>query len=320
MDQAIFPVVHLYYKMDWSYRTDFDRLGAGSFASVFAWHSRGSVVLKQAAQPQHTDLLKEEFAALCSMHEKYDPGSGDDFKLPHPCRYFDTYWDFAKTYKLDRNIERGLSGPSALYTMERMWPVPPALADTIRSSYFPFAGRRSGGGGTTEPDEAPSFIARLYLGKQLRQRPAVTRFFNHNNFQLDAARLRELGLSDKAIAAAMGRALAKLHFACDVDAGDVEFILGGDPHEPYDRTYLAIIDFNQVKPLGVGEQPEGDWIARAVGAVARNDPYIPRPGVGGVGGDELWESFTAAYRSQADQLGFEMHASVFLATLKEKWT
>ena len=91
---------------------------------------------------------------------------------------------------IPRTEDLGLP-PPALYVMQRIWPVPLALALRIQDLFFPEAMRGHAAAAAVRP-----FLARLYLGKAAL-RPH-NRFFSSENFPLDAARIMQLGLPAQA--------------------------------------------------------------------------------------------------------------------------
>ena len=76
--------------------------------------------------------------------------------------------------------------------------------------------------------ENKSCIARLYLGRRKRGNNN-SRFFNSKNFALDLDMAEEWGINVKECASQMAIGLAVCHWRANVDANDVEFVLGGLP-------------------------------------------------------------------------------------------
>jgi hypothetical protein len=297
--------------MDWSLDSGFDRLGAGSFATVFAWRTRPTVALKQVAQNDHESQLRKEYDLLCEIHAASLVGRGADsdmlFEPPRPFNFYTSYWEFARDFRLDRSIQRGLDGTSSLYTMRRLLPIPPALAANIQSSFFPESHR----GG-----DPPAFIARIYLGRKLRQ-DGGGRFHSHANFPLDEARLQQLSCEYSAttLARAMARTLACMHYLAGVDGRDIEFVLGGDTDNPLQKARCLVIDFNQVRRL-----QDEKIVEQIVSAIVDNDPYVPRPNVSSA---EVWDAFCATYVEDARERGSARHGEIAAAVLKqlaEHWT
>ena len=276
---VVYNVAELYWKMEWSLSSNFYKLGSGSFASVFAWESRGCIALKQAAAIESKENIHKEFENLTIIyqHKMHALAHIVEFVFPEPFKWYESFWDFAQEMRIDRSIERGLEGVTALYTMQRLWPIPPALATTIRSLYFP---------AEEQWHDAPAFIARIYLGQKAVERSAPTRFFNYKNFPLSEDKLRALDLDVHSIAAAMGRSLACIHFRAGLDARDVEFVLGGDAVNPYQKHALMCIDFNQVRRHSF-------HCAELTDAILDNDKYFPLPS------SSCWQHFVDGYMAVA---------------------
>ena len=257
--------------------TDFVRLGAGTFATVYVSHFWGATVVKVAHDAGDGDVVRAEHETLSDLRRVCD--GSELFRLPRPLGCYPDFSGFA--------ADMGLGGGSggrlgslpdrAMYAMERVWPVPPALASRILDTFLPEAER---------PD-AHILLARLYLGTA---GPRRMTYFNTENFTLDVDMMERLGLPAADIAKGMGRMLALINFAAGKDGRDIEFVLCGDRRNPMGEAGYACIDFNQVRPH------EGD-AGRILKSILMNDRYYPRPGSG------YWGAFAGEYLAVADSLG-----------------
>ncbi|XP_024519391.1 uncharacterized protein LOC112342192 [Selaginella moellendorffii] len=250
--------------------TEVVRLGAGSFATVYVWQSRNNLAIKCLADVSRIPDLLEEF----ENHRKVSRAcecAGNLFLVPKAMEFFPSLASLGERLRMDSSL---LPNIPAAYTMQRVWPVPPALADSIRAKFFP----------SLHSDYSKPFIARIYLGAKPQR--MVSRFFNANNFPLDANRCKELGLPVESLAQDMGRLLARIHHLAGLDGRDIEFVVGGDELRSFSEPGFSCFDFNQCKP-------HNDNVDALVHSFFDNDPYYPRPGM------EFWDDFKDWYLREA---------------------
>ncbi len=138
--------------------------------------------------------------------------------------------------------------------------------------------------------------------------------------------MQELELDTQHFACLMAETLAILHWQVQIDAADVEFVLGGAPslsHAPlpaYQKlqelgsntstiantvaqgagtTHLWLLDFNQCQPI----TQDAQGVDQAVKRFLDNDPYYPRPSSSaGSVDDQLWQAFKAGYLDFSSQV------------------
>eukprot|EP00898_Chlorokybus_atmophyticus_P002257 jgi/Chlat1/3031/Chrsp206S03285 len=276
----------------------FERLGAGSFATVFCNKDYSAVVVKQVRhQADATKLLQEYkdlelLAAACSKQEHLI------FQVPQPLGYYDTFQDFANALGNPPGMALGLP-PVAMYVMQRMRPVPLEVGNAIMEKYFPEAEKEK---------PMPPFLARLYLGKETSQ--ARSRFFNLENYPLTTDRIEGLGLPASRIAAGMGQLLSFINFEVGWDGRDIEFVLCSDPNNPMSQEpWYGCIDFNQMRA-------HNDDVHVIVQSITINDPYYPRPA------SPYWKAFSGAYLTGALNISPEAGelATSVLQELEKHWS
>jgi Zinc finger protein len=89
----------------------------------------------------------------------------------------------------------------------------------------------------------------------------------------------------------MAQILATMHWEPQIDADDVEFVLGGSGSAPSTQlsdAQMGLLDFDCCQKM----QVDAGGVKLAVAAFFRNDPYYPRF----IPGDEwLWEVFKKEY-------------------------
>lgn len=175
-------------------------------------------------------------------------------------------------------------------------------------------------------DSNADCITRLYLGKRRGGMPS--KFFSLRNFPLLLNHMEQLGLPVFDYARAMAGALACMHWEAEIDANDVEFVLGsrrqldtsplrlppavigclpynfctraGVEAEPVDEIQdSSLVDGNEVWLLdfdccgSITMDYEG--VEKAALAAHRNDPYHPRPCSSESPDFELWKTFRDHY-------------------------
>lgn len=170
-------------------------------------------------------------------------------------------------------------------------------------------------------------IGRIYLGRRRFGRPSI--FFSLNNYVLLVDSMEQLGLPIHEYAESIAEALAVLHWDAEVDANDVEFVLGSRRQLPTKRTnsaplsssYIAKLPYNsdtrsltepepttnlqpQIQDLQVwvldfdccdSISMDIEGVEKAAVSAQRNDPYIPKPCASGTKDYELWKRFRDRY-------------------------
>jgi hypothetical protein len=137
------------------------------------------------------------------------------------------------------------------------------------------------------------YLARIYLGKRRQpreskdDRPAHLKHFSLRNLPLHLDQLLDLRVDAVSLAKTMAQILATMLWESQIDANDVEFVLGGSGSTPSTRLFdaqMCLLDFDYCQKM----QADARGVNQAVAAFFWNDPYYPRP----IPGDEwLWEVF-----------------------------
>ena len=157
-------------------------------------------------------------------------------------------------------------------------------------------------------------LVRPYLGRRrVGQRTSRFRAFTLRNFPLHVDQMEELRMDTFQYAALLADALALMHWIAQVDANDVEFVLGSYPHHngkglsaPFYSDFLGshalwILDFDCCHPISLNNA----GISQAVSAFFRNDPFFPRPNAAAdIRDQQLWTHFRDRFlNTSADLLG-----------------
>lgn len=182
-----------------------------------------------------------------------------------------------------------------------------------------------------DPDN-DSCLIRLYFGRRDPGKRLQEKSFRLRNFPLQIEDIETLGLESLRLVSAMADALAVMHWKANVDANDVEFVLGLSATQPKQRTSqemlslhprspefaagysflkqridLWLLDFNQCTMFDP-EKPVDEWMGLLTGAFWFNDPYYPRPAAKHENDRALWQSFKERYLSSSAVFGSNSHA------------
>ncbi|PIL29526.1 hypothetical protein GSI_08334 [Ganoderma sinense ZZ0214-1] len=288
------------------------RIGSGSFATVFASPGR-SIVVKLAHLADHTSQVEKEFN---SLHSVYTLCNSDSiFAIPRALAFYDPltknilFFPPSPGRGRRRDPRRPFEPdffanlpPRACYVMDRAAPLPPGIAELVRSKFY---SERALASKAVAP-----LMCRLYFGKQLR--PSA--FVNPNNFPIDVTRYDALYmerqntlLPKEEVAAGMGEMLSRIQWIAGYDARDIEFVMAGAPDAAMVRLY--VIDFNQMRSF---DKHHGD-VSQLADAFFSNDPYYPRP----VQNDPIYGVFKDTYMSSCPS-ELRPRATLFLQTIEAR--
>ncbi|KAI1613603.1 zinc finger protein-domain-containing protein [Exophiala viscosa] len=205
----------------------------------------------------------------------------------------------------DMNLARFRTGYTACNVLcsERIPPLPQDVRDRLIDRYCPPASIA-----TIKAEESNrDCLVRPYLGRrkfQIEARTApILHRFSMRNYPLHLNKAEDLQLPILEYAHAMAETLAMMHWVANIDANDIEFVLGAVPtqkeiahnvysHEIFGIHALWVLDFDCCKPLTMDDA----GIEQAAEAFMRNDPYFPRPTINEQSPDNtLWIEFRDRY-------------------------
>ena len=229
-----------------------------------------------------------------------------DFWLPDSKHYWDT--DLMKFPQSHREV-------GAAFQVDRILPLPQPVREALITLYFDES--------DDIQEEAKNDVGnkhclvRLCLGENETPKQRSECYDSLNNFPLRLNMIEDLKLDKAAMAAEMAIALAVIHWEAQVDAMDVEFVIGSAAATLVERrrAYTAdkrsngrpppsevhsVADFKQrsmhLWVLDFDKETSFRLIAKEVDkklvpAFLGNDPYYPRPDVD----EELWKEFSQVY-------------------------
>lgn len=301
-------------------------IGFGQCGLVFERPGRGYVV--KVSKPAYEDALWDDFHAHFCVRQAFAKGS---LECRVPCVYSfvrkdnQQWWDENKPFF--ENVHETFSLPAMALITEHILPLPKVARRALINTYCPPSLQSTVSANPVNRD----CLARIYLG---RRRPADAQLspnFTLRNYNLTLDQILDLNLSASSFASAMGEALATIHWSANVDAYDIEFVLGSEGDITYSRdvsltlnltpemvfamprstdiegmmsvnfkrrtTRMWVLDFNLCTKWEekVGwENPDG-LISQLVMAFFENDPYYPLPLMDLDIDKELWETFSSKY-------------------------
>ena len=302
-----------------SHLRTFRSIGKGFCAEVFDQVGKGRV-LKRAFTPWNNQLFIDfqkhvkirDAVYLAFRHEAIV-----HLLVPKVYGYYNKdsvkWWDKNRT----KWPHAYLKEPTDVLETERIFPLPKIIRDSLIDRYCAPEARSAAKANANNRD----CLIRLYLGIR-RSYISSPSFFSIRNFEADLNIVDELGIDKIQHAAAMGLALAGMHWIAKTDAADVEFVLGSQPDHldltsvprtknlpmrtSTDRILdfkkrsnrLWLLDFNQCRAMAMTEA----GVIDAVEAFWNNDPYYPRPVPPGHPDEELWIVFQECYLIKSNEL------------------
>ena len=310
-------------------RSLFRSLGAGTCGRVYEVPGTTDI-FKVANYPgQDTDQLWNDYEMHNKVSEVFEKLGRDKIEVRVPrLKYFvgqsdDIWW----SENLDRFPLQFLKEPSNLLCAERILPLAKPIRESLIDIYAPKgADLQSFKADASNKD----CLVRMYLGK--RRERVNNKFFQLRNFNLHLDQMEELDLNVFEFASAIGQALAIMHWACHLDANDVEFVLGSSPDlvaQPHlittkplsseaianmspntstwdahindfkkRTTHMWMLDFNRCKVVSTNVEK---MLLQLVHSYFRNDPYFPRPVPPNSKDAPLWDVFRRSYEEAASE-------------------
>jgi hypothetical protein len=308
-------------------RSEFRSIGAGTCGRVYEVPGTADVFKVAHFPGKETDRLWNDYKTHVKVSKQFEDFGRGNIKVQVPRhKYFvgmhdEVWWP--------ENLDRfpNLSTPSNLLATERILPLTKMIRESLIDMYCPSEHRAYFKADASNKD----CLVRIYLGK--RRVPVSSKFkgFQLRNFQLHLDQIEELELDSGEFATCIAEALAIMHWACQLDANDVEFVLGSAPDyvaEPHliqqenlspsmvanlkpntstwdaalknfhkKTTHIWMLDFNRCATFA----PTQEGLKQLVHSFFRNDPYFPRPYAELKRDQKLWDIFSRTYLKTAQK-------------------
>lgn len=198
------------------------RIGRGNCGSVWTDGSKPLTALKREDAAPTRFLWKDYFyqtRALEAMNRL--ALSAPDIQIPF-CRW---YINDADSSWWEEHLAGFPKGTLPCNTMcsDLIPPVPQQLQTHIIDTYCPAQLRDD----VKQRHTSQDCIARLYMGR--RRTGRLSQFFSLHNYPLWLNQMEDMKLPIYDHAKIMGETLAMIHWEAELDANDVEFVLGATP-------------------------------------------------------------------------------------------
>ncbi|CAJ2501224.1 Uu.00g040770.m01.CDS01 [Anthostomella pinea] len=209
------------------------KMGAGACGTIYApvtvkmgQREPPTVVLKRGDGDPARSLRNDHL-----MHRTLLSASAEDhfqkprFAIPRCYEFIDA--KMAKSQGLPGRILALFPEPYDTLITGKIPSLPQPAQECLTEQYCPESKKSA-----IKPTD-PNWLVRPYLGRR-RERPSA--FFRLRNFGLCADQMEELGVDMDGYTQGLAESLAFLHWAAEIDAEDVEFVLAPRRTSPDDTT------------------------------------------------------------------------------------
>ncbi|KAJ5543371.1 hypothetical protein N7535_005799 [Penicillium sp. DV-2018c] len=312
----------------------FRTIGFGQCGILFERPGRGYVV--KVSRPSFEDALWSDLKAHVAVYQAFEQRPDIAVRVPQVFSYVhkdnSEWWETHLPLFPDAHATFPL--PAMCLLTERILPLPKVARQALIDTYCPVSFRDIASSQDTNRD----CLARIYLGRRRPTDPVPPANFTLRNFNLCLDQMIDLGLPVYDYAQAIAEALATIHWSANVDAYDVEFVLGSEADTGYTHhisrslgltpeslaamppqtdleskisvnfkrraTRIWVLDFNLCTTWEgrVGWQYPDQLISQLVSAFFENDPYYPRPLSELEVEKALWDQFSSAYIHTATEI------------------
>jgi hypothetical protein len=246
-------------------------------------------------------------------------------------------------------FQRSIEKLRSVLISERILPLPKIVRHAFIAKYCPEQHREAA---IADPRNRDCLV-RVYLGELRNNRPYMN--FSLRNFPLYLDQILDLELNAEGFADAIANTLAIIHFRAELDARDVEFVLGMSPSFSHNQLpsfaellrgspnlstgpsgnginfkkrwiHLWVLDFNECAPITMDEA----GMDLAATAFQENAPYCPRPPKAGIKSNAqvytLWVAFRQSYLKTSSivlkkrAMDPEKLPRMFIAKLEESYS
>lgn len=312
-------------------------IGFGQCGLVFERPGTGYVV--KIAKPAYEPSLWADFRAHFCVHQAFERQKEDmECCIPRVLTYVPNtnhQWWNENGPLFPETIHGAFSLPAMALITERILPLPRTARQALIGMYCPPSLWSTVSTNPTNRD----CLARIYLGRRRCPNTPLPPNFSLRNYNLCLDQMLELNIPVMSYAAAMGEALAVIHWAANVDAYDIEFVLGSErdiptysrdislalnlstediasmtPHTDLEAmlaantkrriTSMWVLDFNlcSMWEEKASLDDSDALISHLVIVFFENDPYYPLPLAEHDLDKELWETFSTKYLDTGERI------------------
>lgn len=310
-------------------------IGFGQCGLVFEKPGHGYVL--KVAKRSYEDALWADLRAHFRVQEAFDNPQNNriECRIPRLYSYVpkgnNVWWE--RNMNLFPLVHDSITLPAMTLVSERILPIPKIAREALINKYCSIESRAFVAANPTNRD----CLARLYLGRRrLTTTPPPN--FTLRNFNLHLDQMVDLKYPVHSLATAIGEALAIIHWSANVDAYDIEFVLGSEGDRKYGQDFLAslrmssddvaamaphtdiealltvnfmrrttrlwVLDFNLCNSWDetAAVNNSESLVAHLAKAFFENDPYYPLPLMEDVLEQNLWDTFRSSYIAKASQV------------------
>ncbi|KAJ5130700.1 uncharacterized protein N7515_006739 [Penicillium bovifimosum] len=305
----------------------FRTIGFGQCGIIFERPGRGYAV--KVSRPSFEEALWSDLKAHFAVFQAFEQQPDIAVRVPQIFSYVhrdnSEWWETHLPLFPDAHVTFPL--PAMCLLTERILPLPKVARQALIDTYCPVSFRDVASSQDTNRD----CLARIYLGRRRPTGHPPPANFTLRNFNLCLDQMIELGLPVYDYARAIAEALATIHWSANVDAYDVEFVLGSEAETGYTHdisrslgltrkilaampsqtdleskisvnfkrcvTRIWVLDFNLCTTWEdrIGWEYPEQLVSQLVSAFFENDPYYPRPLSESEVEKKLWGQFSSAY-------------------------
>ncbi|KAJ5397009.1 zinc finger protein-domain-containing protein [Penicillium cosmopolitanum] len=310
-------------------------IGFGQCGLIFEKPGQGYVL--KVAKRSYEDALWADLKAHLRVQEAFDNPQNNRIECRVPRLYSyvpkgnNVWWE--RNMNLFPPVHDSITLPAMTLVSERILPIPKIAREALISKYCSAESRAFVAANPTDRD----CLARVYLGRR-RVTTTPPPNFTLRNFNLHLDQMIDLKYPVHSLAAAIGEALAIIHWSANVDAYDIEFVLGSEGDRKYGQDVLAsltmssddvaamaphtdieslltvnfmrrttrlwVLDFNLCNgwdEAAAIDNPDA-LVAHLVESFFENDPYYPLPLTDDALEQKLWDVFRSSYIEKASQV------------------
>lgn len=205
--------------------TRFRKIGFGQCGLVFERPGHPYVI--RLARASYSDGLWADLIAHSRVYSAFVANETVECRIPAVLRYISKHspdWlDISALFNPDE-ITSDFSLPAMALMTGRIPPLPKVVRNALITKFCPPYLQKT----AIESPINRDCLARIYLGRRRGSAAPLSHNFTLRNFNLNLDQMLDLNLPVEEYAVIIDQALAVIHWAANVDAYDVEFVLGSE--------------------------------------------------------------------------------------------
>jgi len=208
-------------------------LGTGSFGVIIAHTGTDSVLKLATGLSSGPQALWNEMICYATIYEawaKYKHLLREDIRIPQVEDYIPftrQYWWSENARYFPNEVPVDLTNPPNALRTQRIFPVPNAIHQAIITLFCDSTLQQT----IRSSPKTKDSLLRIYLGKDktTTSRPRRLKTFSMVNYPLSLDEMRKGQMPYENYTVSIAGMLAVIHWGAEMDARDVEFVLGSTP-------------------------------------------------------------------------------------------